>query len=104
MRLQETQSARVQVDVAPAPVEWRVQGVAVQVRNAARQTVVSPPLVTVFASGPQDALDAPPDQFDAWVDVTGLRVGQWELPVRVVPPARVGVVKVEPAMVKVTIR
>jgi hypothetical protein len=65
---------------------------------------LSPPLVTVFASGPQGSLDFPPDQFDASVDVSGLRSGQWELPVRVAPPPRVGVLKVEPAQVKVTIR
>jgi hypothetical protein len=38
------------------------------------------------------------------VDVSGLRPGQFELPVRIVPPARVGVVSVEPAQVRVTIR
>jgi YbbR domain-containing protein len=104
VRLRFPLSARVTVTVAPAPVEWRVEGVAVQVRNATRQTVLSPPLVTVFASGPQGSLDFPPDQFDASVDVSGLRSGQWELPVRVAPPPRVGVLKVEPAQVKVTIR
>jgi hypothetical protein len=42
--------------------------------------------------------------FDATVDVEGLKAGDFQLPVSVVAPARVGVVRLEPAEVKVRIR
>jgi hypothetical protein len=45
-----------------------------------------------------------PADFDASVDVTGLRVGQFDLPVRIVPPARVGIESVDPPQVRIRIR
>jgi YbbR domain-containing protein len=42
--------------------------------------------------------------FDATVDVEGLKPGQFQLPVSIVAPARVGVVRLEPAEVKVRVR
>jgi hypothetical protein len=41
---------------------------------------------------------------EATVDVGGLRSGQYQLPVRVVPPARVGIVRVDPAELRVRIK
>ena len=104
VRLREPVTARVSVAIAAAPVEMRVPDVAVQVRNAGRATQVSPRHVTVFARGPRDQRALEAAEFDASVDVAGLRPGVFELDVRVVPPARVGVVRVEPAKVRVTVR
>jgi hypothetical protein len=42
--------------------------------------------------------------FDASVDVSGLRAGQFDLDVHVVPPAQIGVDRVEPPTVRVIIR
>jgi hypothetical protein len=42
--------------------------------------------------------------FDAAVDVGGLRPGQYQIPVRVVVPPRIGLVRVEPQEVRVRIR
>jgi YbbR domain-containing protein len=44
------------------------------------------------------------DLFDASVDVDGLTTGDFQVPVIVVAPERVGVVRLEPAEVKVRIR
>ena len=104
VRLRSPQTARVTVNVAAAPVEWMVTGVVVQVRNATRGVQVTPRLVAVRVRGPRDARAEAAPEFDASVDVSGLRAGQFDLPVRIIPPARVGVVSVEPAQVRVNIR
>jgi hypothetical protein len=44
------------------------------------------------------------EKFDASVDVEGLKPGEFQLPVTVVAPERVGVVRLEPPEVKVRIR
>jgi len=96
--------ARVSVSISAAPVEMTVRGVPVQVRNAGRPTQVFPRQVTVLARGPREGGGVSASDFDASVDVSGLRAGNFELEVRVVPPSKVGVVRVEPSKVKVTIR
>jgi hypothetical protein len=103
VRLRTPQMAGVTVHMTAAPVEWSVAGVPVQVRSATRRTHVSPGSVTVFVRGPVDAQGAAAD-IDASVDVAGLRAGQFDLAVRVVPPSKVGIVRVEPEHVRVTIR
>ena len=103
IRLQSLQTTRVTVNVAAAPVRWTVSGVGVQVRNASRQVQVQPQSVTVHVHGPREA-QADAKEFDASVDVSGLGPGQYDLPVKVVPPARVGVVSIEPDQVRVRIR
>ena len=104
VRLETPQTARVTVNVAAAPIQWSVAGVVVQVRNATRGVQVSPRTVTVHVHGPREARAESASDFDASVDVSGLRPGQFDLPVKIVPPARVGVVSVEPAQVRVKIR
>lgn len=104
VRLRTPQTARVTVNVTAAPVEWSVADVMVQVRNATRPVQVMPKSVTVHVHGPREARSGIAADFDASVDVSGLRPGQFDLPVRIVPPARVGVVRVEPAQVRVRIR
>jgi len=103
IRLQSLQTTRVTVNVAAAPVRWTVSGVGVQVRNASRQVQVQPQSVTVHVHGPREA-QADATEFDASVDVSGLGPGQYDLPVKVVPPARIGVVSIEPEQVRVKIR
>lgn len=104
-RLNTPQTGRVTVNVTPAPVEWSVSGVQVQIRNSGRPTAIEPRSVIVHVRGPQEARDAvAPRDFDAFIDVEGLHAGMFDVSVRVVPPTRVGVVRVEPEQVKVTIR
>jgi YbbR domain-containing protein len=104
VRLRTPQAARVTVTVTAAPVEWSVESVAVQVRNATRPVQVTPRTLIVHVRGPREARAGPATEYDASVDVGGLRAGQYDLPVRIVPPARVGVVSVDPAQVRVKIR
>ena len=104
VRLKTAVVARIAVTIAAAPVELTVYGVPVQIRNAGRPTQVSPRQVTVFARGPRERRTVLPSEFDASVDVSGLRAGQFDLDVHVVPPAQLGVDRVEPAKVRVTIR
>jgi hypothetical protein len=104
VRLRTAVVARVAVTIAAAPVEMTITGVPVQIRNAGRPTQVSPRLVTVVARGPHERHGVQASEFDASVDVSGLRAGTFDLDVHVVPPAQLGVVRVEPPTVKVTIR
>jgi YbbR domain-containing protein len=104
VRLREPLTARVLVNIASAPVEWDVSDVAVYVRNAGRQVQIVPRQVAIHVRGPVDARNRGAGDFDASVDVNGLGPGQYDLPVRIVPPSRVGIVSVTPAKVKVRIR
>jgi YbbR-like protein len=103
VRLQEPGSAKVTVNIVGAPVEWAIAGIPI--RQAEHGKIqMSPTNVTVFLRGPRDTRGARIDDFEASIDVEGLRPGLYELPVRVIPPARVGVIKVEPPQVRVRIR
>jgi len=104
VRLKVPQAARVTVNIAAAPIEWTVDGVVVQVRNATRPVQLMTHAVTVHVRGPRESRSVTAGDFDASVDVSGLRAGQFDLPVHVVPPARIGVERVDPLQVRVRIR
>jgi len=104
VRLRTPQTARVVVVVAPAPVEWSVSEIAVKPRNASGPVQVVPARVTAWVRGPREAMTSDGSLFEATVDVEGLKTGDFQLPITVVAPARVGVVRLEPAEVKVRIR
>ncbi|MBI4263903.1 MAG: YbbR-like domain-containing protein [Acidobacteria bacterium] len=104
VRLGAPQSARVRVEVAAAPVDWAVAAVPVRIRNGVDVAEIGPSQVTVHVRGPREARAYGTDAFEATIDVEGLGAGQFQLPVRLVPPPRVGVVRVEPADVRVRIR
>ena len=105
VRLREPQTAKVTVNVAPAPVEWAVAAIPVQVRNAENTTAqVAPSHVTVHVRGPRETMGSGAEAFEASIDISGLTSGQYRLPVRVVPPARIGVVSVEPQELRVRIK
>jgi hypothetical protein len=104
LRLRTPQTARVVVVVAPAPVEWSVSEITVKPRHTKGRVQVLPARVTAWVRGPRDAMTSDGGLFEATVDVEGLKNGDFQLPVTVVAPARVGVVRLEPAEVKVRIR
>ena len=104
VRLKTPQNARVTVNVTAAPIEWTVEGIGVEVRNATRPVQLMTRTVTVHVRGPRESRSVTPADFDASIDVTGLRAGQFELPVRIVPPARIGVESVDPPQVRIRIR
>lgn len=104
LRLRTPQMARVAVVVAPAPVEWSVGDIPVKPRNPAGRVQVVPSHVTAWVRGPREAMTSDGGMFDASVDVDGLKAGEFQLPVTIVAPSRVGVIRLEPAEVKVRIR
>jgi YbbR domain-containing protein len=81
-----------------------VSAIAVKARNARGQVQVLPAEITAWVRGPREAMTSDGGMFDATVDVEGLKPGQFQLPVSIVAPARVGVVRLEPAEVKVRVR
>jgi YbbR domain-containing protein len=105
-RLRTPQTARVGVVIGPAPVEWSVGAIAVKARNAQGQVQVQvvPAQITAWVRGPREAMTSDGGMFDATVDVDGLKPGQFQLAVSIVAPARVGVIRLEPAVVRVRIR
>lgn len=104
VRLTSPIAARVTVNVTAAPVQWAVADVPLDVRNSTRQVQLGTRRVTVNVRGPADARAVTASDFDASVDVAGLGAGEYDLPVHIVPPARVGVVSVDPPTVKVRVR
>ena len=104
VRLRNPQNAKVTVNVTESPVEWAVAAIPVQIKNRGGGAQISPSQVIVHVRGPREARSSGAETFEATVDVEGLRPGQFLLPVRVIPPARIGVVRVEPAEVRVRIK
>jgi YbbR domain-containing protein len=104
VRLKDPGQVRVVVTVSPAQLEWAVANVPVKVLNGDGTTLVTPAMITVHVRGPRDAMGADAGSFDASVDVSGLKRGQYQIPVRVVLPPRIGIRRVEPAEVRVRIR
>ena len=101
VRLVSPVGARVTVNVMPAPVEWAVQRIPVRPQKG--EAEISPASVTIFVRGPREARNWNAGEYRAAVDIEGLRPGTFLLPVQVTPPARVGVINVEPPTVRVRI-
>ena len=104
VRLRQPQTARVAVTVAPAPVEWSVSDIAVTPRNVHGRVQVIPTRITAWVRGPREVMTSDSAMFEASVEVEGLQPGEHQVPVTVVAPARVGVIRLEPAEVRVRIR
>jgi hypothetical protein len=104
VRVRTSEMARVTATVRPAAVEWAVAGIEVDVLKGDESVMIVPGMVTVHVRGPRDSMASDASEFEASIDVGGLRPGQYALPVRVTPPPRIGVVSVDPAEVRVTIK
>jgi YbbR domain-containing protein len=104
VRLRTPQSARVSVSVSPAPVEWSISQVPVTAKGAAGVVQISPRHVMIQVRGPRELTGSAVAGFEVSVDVEGLRPGQFVLPVHVVAPPRIGVVKIQPEHVRVRVR
>ena len=104
VKLVHIQEVHEVVNVVESPVEWAVAGIQVQIKNAGGAAQISPTQVTVHVRGPRQARGSGAETFEATVDVEGLRPGQFQVPVRVEPPARIGVVRVDPPEVRVRIK
>jgi YbbR domain-containing protein len=104
VRLREAQNARVIVAITAVPEEWTIEGVPVQVHNGAAAARIAPDAVTIHVRGSRNSRQADAASFNAAVDLAGLGPGQHRLPVRVEPPPGIGLLRVDPAEVMVTIR
>jgi YbbR domain-containing protein len=105
VRLRNPQSAAVTVNVVAAPVEQRINEVPVEAKGGRSGARLVPAQVTVVLRGAREVIDTiRPSDIVAVVDVEGLGPGQFQLPVRVGPPARLTVVRVEPPQVQVRVR
>lgn len=107
LRLRAPLTAKVTVEILPAPIERTFAGVRIESRNtpAGAAGIASPGTVTIWVRGGRDALaslDAA--QVAAYVDLAGLRPGRYNLPVRIDPSRAFGVSRIEPTVVEVTIR
>jgi YbbR domain-containing protein len=105
VRVPDVQRARVTVLVTAQPEEWTIDGVPVQAKNARGSAQMAPTVVSILVRGvKQVATAADTSQYHASVDLTGLSPGRHRVPVRVEPPAGVGLLRVNPAELDVTIR
>jgi YbbR domain-containing protein len=104
VRLAAAERVSVTVQVAPAQQQWAVANVPVTVLNGQGRVTLIPETVTLHLRGPREAMGSDAAAFDASVDVAGLRPGRYALPVRVVLPPRIGITRVDPAEVTVSIQ
>jgi YbbR domain-containing protein len=108
VRLVQPQSAEVVVEILPAPVEREVAGVPIRWRNLGQGLAaprVVPEVARVTVRGQREVLgDVRPDGIDAFVDLTGLGPGRYNLRVQVDPSQSFGVESVAPNVVSVTIK
>jgi YbbR domain-containing protein len=106
-RMLVPKNAVVTVDILPAPIERMVTHVSVVLRGAGRglRAQATPRQVSVTAKGPGNLVrNLSPQAIPAWVDLSGLQRGQYNLPVRFDPTGEYSVTSVDPAHVHVTIR
>lgn len=102
IRLVSPGSVTVTVNIGPAPAEWAITGIGVRAPTQGVQIV--PSTVTVFVRGPRELRASRPQDYEATIDTEGLERGTFQLPVKITPPPRVGVVSVEPPIVRVQVR
>jgi len=107
VRLAEPTAAQVSVEIWRAPVERTLTDVPIRWRNLppGLGAQLSPNLATVTVRGTEELVDGlRPDAILAYVDLTGLGVGRYNLRVQVDQTERFGVDAIDPAIVTVTIR
>jgi YbbR domain-containing protein len=107
VRLRSAQTALVTIEIQRAPVERAVVDVPVQIRNlkGGLRAEVRPLVVEVIAKGPESTLERlAGEAIPAFVDLTALERGSYNLPVRVEPTSEFGITRVKPEHVRVRIR
>ncbi len=108
LRLAESQTATVTVEVLPAPVERDFAGVPIRWRNlgSGLEARLQPSVARVTVRGRQPYIDAVrAETIDAFVDLAGLGPGQYTLRVQIdAAQADFGVASIGPSVVQVTIR
>jgi YbbR domain-containing protein len=106
LRLATLRTARVTVQIVPAPLEQVVRNRPVHLRNlgANLTAVVTPYDVDVTLRGNKEALSRiQPDDAMAFVDLSNLGAGDYTLTVQADSSRDAGVARIEPAAIKVRI-
>ena len=106
LRLKAPRMAQVVVDVIPGPVERSFRERPVHLINLGNKLVAraTPHLVEVVVRGSREGVgEVEADEVVASVDLTGLGVGSYTLPVHVESPPHAGIARVLPATLQVTI-
>ncbi len=105
VRLRTPGSAQVTVEILRAPAERILRAVPVRLEEGARPAAIEPDSIAVGIRGPRDRMDALADtDVGAWVDLASLQSGRYNLPVTVVTTAGIGVTRIDPSRVTVTVR
>jgi YbbR domain-containing protein len=106
-RLLVPRSATVTVDILPAPIERVLTGVPIAVRGASKgmRVLLTPRQVSVTARGPGNLVrNLSPQAVPAWIDVSGLERGRYNLPVHFDSPEDYTVTDVQPRHLSVRIQ
>lgn len=107
LRLESPTNAVVTASVIPAQVLRNLNNVIVRVRNLSLSlsAQLKPSVVSISVGAPREVARALSSiSINAYVDLTGLEPGQYDLPVRLSLPQKIGVKSIEPPMVMVTVR
>ena len=105
VRLRTPASAQVTVEIVPAPEERVLRAVPVRADGSERAVSIEPDSITVGVRGRRDRVQALEETgVAAWVDLVGLQPGRYNLPVTVEGSAGIGVTRIDPSRVTVTVR
>lgn len=105
LRLRTPVSAQVTVEIVRAPAERVLRAVPVRPEGGARAASIEPESVTVGVQGAADRVEALDDTgVGAFVDLAGLQPGRYDLPVTVEGGAGIGVTRIDPSRVTVTVQ
>ena len=106
LRLTAARSAVVTVQIVPAPAERILRARPVHLRNveSALTAQAEPTAVDVTVRGGRETVARlEPDDVDAYIDLGGLGVGEYELTVHADAARDAGVTHIQPAMIHVRI-
>lgn len=106
LRLKTQRTVSVTVKIVPGPMERTVRGRPIRLRNlgARLSAQAVPAVVDVGLRGSRDVINkVDTEDVTAYVDVSGLGEGEYELSVHADVSERAGVTRVEPATVQVRI-
>ena len=110
LRLVEPLSARVEVEIVPAPVERTIHDVSLSWRDSSdsRRASMEPDRVDVGVRGSRESMrEVDPDAVQAFIDLTvlaGRPAGQYNLPVAVESINGLRVTHIDPPSVQVVLR
>jgi YbbR domain-containing protein len=106
-RLRTARTAVVTVQIIQAPEERQLANVQVHTRNLGPGLTarVSPSRVRLRVRGPKQAIDKIRDSsVEVYVDLEGIRPGEYGLPLRLELPEQVAIDQLEPTMVNIVVQ